>query len=64
MTALGYSLSSEEFAPNHLITFARQAEEAGFTFSLISDHYHPWTNQQPHSAFGVSTSHKGFLDNS
>jgi coenzyme F420-dependent glucose-6-phosphate dehydrogenase len=52
---LGYSLSSEEFAPDQLISFARQAEEADFRFSLISDHYHPWTNQQPHSPFVWST---------
>jgi coenzyme F420-dependent glucose-6-phosphate dehydrogenase len=55
MVELGYSLSSEEFAPDQLISFARQAETAGFTFSLISDHYHPWTNQQPHSSFVWST---------
>jgi coenzyme F420-dependent glucose-6-phosphate dehydrogenase len=52
---LGYSLSSEEFAPDQLINFARQSERAGFKFSLISDHYHPWTNQQPHSPFVWST---------
>jgi coenzyme F420-dependent glucose-6-phosphate dehydrogenase len=51
MIQLGYSLSSEEFAPTQLISFARQAETAGFTFSLISDHFHPWVNQQPHSPF-------------
>jgi G6PDH family F420-dependent oxidoreductase len=55
MIELGYSLSSEEFAPDQLVGFARQAEKAGFKFSLISDHYHPWTNQQPHSAFVWST---------
>ena len=55
MIELGYSLSSEEFAPDQLISFARQAETAAFTFALISDHYHPWTNQQPHSAFVWST---------
>ena len=52
---LGCSLSSEEFSPDQLINFARQAERAGFKFSLISDHYHPWTNQQPHSPFVWST---------
>ena len=52
---LGYSLSSEEFAPDQLIGFARQAEQAGFKFSLSSDHYHPWTNSEPHSPFVWST---------
>jgi coenzyme F420-dependent glucose-6-phosphate dehydrogenase len=51
MIELGYSLSSEELSPAELIDGARKAEEAGFTFSLISDHFHPWTNRQPHSPF-------------
>jgi len=51
MTQLGYSLSSEEFSPTELIRYAKQAEDTGFTFSLISDHYHPWSNDQPHSGF-------------
>jgi coenzyme F420-dependent glucose-6-phosphate dehydrogenase len=51
MIELGYSLSSEEFSPTQLINFSKQAEDAGFNFSLISNHFHPWTNRQPHSAF-------------
>lgn len=42
MTQIGYALSSEEHIPNKLVHFARCAEEVGFTFALISDHYHPW----------------------
>jgi G6PDH family F420-dependent oxidoreductase len=48
---LGYALSSEEHAPLDLVRNARAAEEAGFTFGLISDHYHPWVDRQGHSAF-------------
>jgi coenzyme F420-dependent glucose-6-phosphate dehydrogenase len=48
---LGYAFSSEEHAPGELVRHARLAEEAGFTFGLISDHIHPWTNRQGHSAF-------------
>ena len=51
MTAIGYALSSEEHAPRDLVRNARRAEEAGFTFALISDHYHPWIERHPHSPF-------------
>jgi coenzyme F420-dependent glucose-6-phosphate dehydrogenase len=48
---LGFSLSSEEHRPNSLVEQARRAEEAGFAFALISDHYHPWIDQQGQSPF-------------
>jgi coenzyme F420-dependent glucose-6-phosphate dehydrogenase len=48
---LGYALSSEEHAPSDLVRHARAAEEAGFSFGLISDHIHPWVDAQGHSPF-------------
>jgi coenzyme F420-dependent glucose-6-phosphate dehydrogenase len=51
MTQLGYSLTSELHGPRELVAHARRAEEAGFPFALISDHYHPWTSEQGHSPF-------------
>jgi G6PDH family F420-dependent oxidoreductase len=48
---LGYALSSEEHDPRHLVRFAQRAEAAGFEFALISDHYHPWIDQQGQSPF-------------
>ena len=51
MTQFGYALSSEEHTPNDLVKYARRAEETGFSFALISDHYHPWINEQGHSPF-------------
>jgi coenzyme F420-dependent glucose-6-phosphate dehydrogenase len=48
---LGYSLSAEEHVPSDLVRYARRAEEAGFGFALISDHYHPWTDRQGQSPF-------------
>jgi G6PDH family F420-dependent oxidoreductase len=51
MTEIGYALSSEEHAPNQLVKNARRAEEVGFTFALISDHFHPWVSGQGHSPF-------------
>jgi coenzyme F420-dependent glucose-6-phosphate dehydrogenase len=51
MTEIGYHLSSEEHGPTDLVHYARRAEESGFTFALISDHYHPWTDRQGQSPF-------------
>ncbi|HZA27880.1 MAG TPA: TIGR03557 family F420-dependent LLM class oxidoreductase [Actinomycetota bacterium] len=51
MVRIGYALSSEEHAPNDLVRYAQQAEESGFTFALISDHFHPWVDRQGHSPF-------------
>jgi coenzyme F420-dependent glucose-6-phosphate dehydrogenase len=48
---LGYALSSEEHEPNRLVEQARRAEDVGFKFALISDHFHPWTDRQGQSAF-------------
>jgi G6PDH family F420-dependent oxidoreductase len=51
MVEFGYALSSEEHTPNDLVRYAQRAEEVGFTFALISDHYHPWIDQQGQSPF-------------
>jgi coenzyme F420-dependent glucose-6-phosphate dehydrogenase len=51
MTEFGYALSSEEHGPKELVGFARQAEETGFEFAMISDHFHPWTDAQGQSPF-------------
>jgi coenzyme F420-dependent glucose-6-phosphate dehydrogenase len=51
VTEIGYALSSEEHTPDALIASAERAENAGFTFALISDHFHPWTSQQGQSPF-------------
>jgi len=48
---LGYKLSSEEQGPRELVRLARLAEDAGFSFALISDHYHPWIDRQGQSPF-------------
>jgi G6PDH family F420-dependent oxidoreductase len=51
MLEIGYSLSSEEHSPGDLVRYARRAEEVGFTFALISDHFHPWIDRQGNSPF-------------
>ncbi|HEX2302266.1 MAG TPA: TIGR03557 family F420-dependent LLM class oxidoreductase [Gaiella sp.] len=48
---LGYALSSEEHAPLDLVRNAARAEEAGFAFALVSDHFHPWIDRQGQSPF-------------
>jgi coenzyme F420-dependent glucose-6-phosphate dehydrogenase len=51
MVKIGYALSSEEHGPGELVRNAQQAQEHGFEFALISDHYHPWTDRQGQSPF-------------
>jgi G6PDH family F420-dependent oxidoreductase len=55
MLEIGYALSSEEHRPGDLVRFAVGAEQAGFSFALISDHFHPWTDAQGHSPFVWAT---------
>jgi G6PDH family F420-dependent oxidoreductase len=51
MTKIGYALSSEEHPPRDLARHARLAEEPGFSFALISDHFHPWIDRQGQAPF-------------
>jgi coenzyme F420-dependent glucose-6-phosphate dehydrogenase len=48
---IGYALSCEEHTPLDLVRNATRAEEAGFAFCLVSDHYHPWIDRQGQAAF-------------
>ena len=47
----GLTLSSEEHDPARLLDIAQMAEECGFDFVSISDHFHPWLDEQGHSPF-------------
>ena len=47
----GYKLACEEHSPSALVCYAKQAEDAGFTFAMLSDHYHPWIAEQGQSPF-------------
>ena len=51
MTEIGYKLSSEEHSAPDLVRHARRAEETGFAFAAISDHFHPWVDRQSQSPF-------------
>jgi G6PDH family F420-dependent oxidoreductase len=52
---IGCFLSSEEHGPAALAEQARRAQEAGFHALWISDHFHPWIDEQGHSPFVWST---------
>ena len=51
---IGYKLAAEAFGPKELVRQAILAEEAGFDFVEMSDHYHPWLDAQGHSPFAWS----------
>jgi G6PDH family F420-dependent oxidoreductase len=51
MVSIGYFLSCEEFGPKDLVRQAKQAADAGFERLWISDHYHPWNDEQGQSPF-------------
>ncbi|OBH56831.1 LLM class F420-dependent oxidoreductase [Mycobacterium mantenii] len=51
MTKIGYFLTCEQFGPKELIDQAKRAEDAGFEALWISDHYHPWNDEQGQSPF-------------
>ena len=48
---IGYFLSSEEWGPKDLVELAVKAEQSGFEGLWISDHFHPWNDEQGHSPF-------------
>ncbi len=51
---IGYKLAAEAFGPGELVRQAVRAEAAGFDFVEMSDHYHPWLDNQGHSPFAWS----------
>ena len=48
---IGYALAAEDWPPNDLVRLACRAEESGFGFALVSDHFHPWVDAQGESPF-------------
>jgi G6PDH family F420-dependent oxidoreductase len=54
MTRFGYTMMCEQSRPDQLVRDVRQAEEAGFDFSVISDHYAPWLEEQGHAGYAWS----------
>jgi G6PDH family F420-dependent oxidoreductase len=54
MAQFGYKLMTETTDPKSLVRNARLAEDAGFDFLSISDHFHPWLESHGHSPFAWS----------
>nr|WP_281388815.1 TIGR03557 family F420-dependent LLM class oxidoreductase [Nocardiopsis algeriensis] len=48
---IGLKLMAEAYGPRELVRQAVRAEELGFDFVEVSDHYHPWLESQGHSPF-------------
>jgi G6PDH family F420-dependent oxidoreductase len=48
---VGYKLATEGHDPRELVELGVLAEQAGFDFVELSDHFHPWLEEQGHSPF-------------
>jgi G6PDH family F420-dependent oxidoreductase len=51
---IGYTMMCEQTGPRELVRDVVRAEEAGFDFAVISDHYFPWLDSQGHSPYAWS----------
>jgi G6PDH family F420-dependent oxidoreductase len=51
MVRFGYFLSAEELSPLELVATGQAAEAVGFDRVWVSDHYHPWLQEQGESPF-------------
>jgi G6PDH family F420-dependent oxidoreductase len=49
VTRFGYTLMCEQTGPRELVRDAVRAEQAGFDFEVMSDHYFPWLDSQGHA---------------
>ena len=54
MTLIGYTMMCEQAGPKQLVRDVVLAEQAGFDFAVISDHYFPWLEAQGHSPYAWS----------
>ncbi|MEV7194549.1 LLM class F420-dependent oxidoreductase [Streptomyces sp. NPDC093510] len=54
MVQIGYTMMTEQAGPRALVDDLVAAEQAGFDFSVTSDHYFPWLDSQGHSPYAWS----------
>jgi G6PDH family F420-dependent oxidoreductase len=55
MTRFAYFCGHEQFQPETLVDHAVIAEEAGFDMVMVSEHFHPWVDDESASGFAFST---------
>ena len=55
MTKFSYFLGSEQWQPEEILKHAELAKNAGFDMVSISEHFHPWVDDQSASNFAWST---------
>jgi G6PDH family F420-dependent oxidoreductase len=55
MTNFGYTLMTEQSGPRELVRYAVAAEDVGFDFEVMSDHYSPWLTEQGHAPYAWTT---------
>ena len=54
MVRIGYTLMTEQTPARQLVDCAAAAEQAGFDYAVISDHYFPWLEEMGHSPYAWS----------
>jgi G6PDH family F420-dependent oxidoreductase len=54
MTRFGYTLMTEQSGPKDLVRWSAAAEQAGFDFEVMSDHFTPWLTEQGHAPYAWS----------
>jgi G6PDH family F420-dependent oxidoreductase len=51
---IGYKLIAEGYDPREIVRQGVMAEQAGFDFVEVSDHFHPWLPETNHSGFAFA----------
>jgi alkanesulfonate monooxygenase SsuD/methylene tetrahydromethanopterin reductase-like flavin-dependent oxidoreductase (luciferase family) len=54
VTNFGYTLMTEQAGPRELVDHAVRAEQVGFDFEVMSDHFSPWLSSQGHAPYAWS----------
>ncbi|MDX2343489.1 MAG: TIGR03557 family F420-dependent LLM class oxidoreductase, partial [Acidimicrobiia bacterium] len=55
MTRFAYFCGHEQWQPEVLVKHAVLAEQAGFDFLVVSEHFHPWVDDTSASGYAFST---------